>query len=75
MQLGGVADVHVQRGRAGIQFLRQTAHGHLLQTLGAHDLDGGGDDAVPGQCGLGGTLATAAAALARGVGMECHAFE
>ena len=37
VQLGRVAEVHVQRGRAGVQVLGQAPHGDLGQALGPHD--------------------------------------
>ncbi len=56
VQFVGVADVHVERGRAGVEFLREPSHRHLAEPFRPQDRDGGGDDALPGQGGLGGTL-------------------
>ncbi|GAA3070760.1 hypothetical protein GCM10010448_62140 [Streptomyces glomeratus] len=71
MQLRGVADVDVQRGGTGVEFLRQAAHGDPFQTLRTHERDGGVDDAVPGESGLGGAVAAAAG----GRGVRCHALK
>lgn len=67
VQLGGVADIHVQRGRPGVELLREAAHGHLLQALGPKDLDRGADDALAGERRFGGPLAAAARNAGRGV--------
>lgn len=68
MQLGGIADVDVQRGRPGVELLRQATHGDLLQALLAHDPDGGRDDALPGEGGLRGALPAAVGST----GVCCH---
>ncbi len=68
VQLRGVRQVHVERGRSGVELLGQATHGDPLQPLGPHQGDGGGHDALVAEGGLGGPLAAAAG----GGGPGCH---
>ena len=59
VQFGGVADVDVERRRAGVELGRQPPHGDPVQPLRPHHRERGRDDAGPGQRGLRGPLAAA----------------
>jgi hypothetical protein len=72
VQLSRIAYVDVERGRTGVELLRQTAHGDPLEAFGPHQGYGGLDDAVPGQGRFRRSFATAGAWRGVGAGVCCH---